>query len=78
MIQIILMDGRKFINKHAQFKDKNVIGILNYIETALADDDHSIIEISKWVQTPEGNQIPTKLKRLEKRTETNGKKDKDS
>lgn len=67
MIQVVLMDGRKFINGHANFSNKAIDVILGFLEEALRDDEQSIIEISKWVNTNDGKQIPTKRIRHERR-----------
>lgn len=48
MIQVLLMDGKKFVNEYKDFKDNEKLSAIRYIREALLDDKHSIIEISKW------------------------------
>lgn len=51
MIQVVVMDKRRFINK---FKDFQVVSpkqhkdLLDYITETLQNPSNSIIEISKW------------------------------
>lgn len=64
MIQIVVMDGKKFINSHANFDNRARKLIMQYIEEALDNDQDSIIEISKWVSIPSGGKkIPRRKER---------------
>lgn len=49
MIQVVVMDGKKFINEHRDFADDDRKGILFYVSESLSKNKNSIIEISKWI-----------------------------
>jgi len=59
-IQIVLMDGRKFINKYNNFDMTEQRQAVEFITAALLDVNTSIIEISKWVKTTNEATIPSK------------------
>lgn len=61
MIQVVLMDGKKFINEHKDFPNEQVLAVSRYVREALQNRKHSIIEISKW----ENADRPTRMKRIE-------------
>ena len=63
MIQIVLLNGRDYINEHKSFEDTELTNIMEYIRQAVKNDDHTVIEISKWEPNTihGGHYIPSKL-----------------
>jgi len=61
MIQVVLMDGKKFINEHKDFGNDKWLAAIRYAKEAIQNRKHSIIEISKW----ENADRPTRMKRSE-------------
>lgn len=56
MIQVVLMDGKRFINGHKDF-DGEEERLIKYIKDCLRDDKCRIIEISKWVKVEGGGHM---------------------